>query len=214
MNQSKSKMMDNKDREILKTVLGLYSKYGIKSVTMDDVSRELGISKKTLYNFVNDKNELVEKVIEFQCAERAHLMNSLNLDELPALEEIVEVSRMINKMIGEFSPSFQYDLSKYYSPIYKRMIKENRESMAHSMLQNLKKGKKEGYYRSEINEEVIVNMHISNMENLVEIGFYNLQKESPEEIQREIFDFHMHAFLNPKGLKEYKRLLNSEKENN
>lgn len=203
--------MENKNTELLTTVLGLYSKYGIKSVTMDDVSRELGISKKTLYNFVTDKNELVEKVIDFQCKQQMNWMKSLNLDKLPALQEVVEVSKMINKMIGEFNPSFHYDLSKYYMVIYKKMMKTNRESMAQSMLQNLIKGKDEGYYRQEINEEIIVNMHIANVENLAEIGFYNSQKGSPEEIQRELFTYHMHAILNPKGLEEYTRLLNAEK---
>lgn len=203
--------MENKNTELLTTVLGLYSKYGIKSVTMDDVSRELGISKKTLYNFVTDKNELVEKVIDFQCKQQMNWMKSLNLDKLPALQEVVEVSKMINKMIGEFNPSFHYDLSKYYMVIYKKMMKTNRESMAQSMLQNLIKGKNEGYYRQEINEEIIVNMHIANVENLAEIGFYNSQKGSPEEIQRELFTYHMHAILNPKGLEEYTLLLNAEK---
>ncbi|MCD6180038.1 MAG: TetR/AcrR family transcriptional regulator [Bacteroidales bacterium] len=203
--------MESKTTEFLKTVLSLYSKYGIKSVTMDDVSRELGISKKTLYNFVSDKNELVEKVIDFQCKERLEWMKSLNLDKLPALEEVVQVSKMINKMVAEFNPSFHYDLSKYYAVIYKKMMKINHESMAKSMFQNLKKGKKEGYYRSDLNEEIIVNMHIVNVENLAEKGFYNSQNESPEEVQRELFSYHMHAILNQKGLKEYYRLLNSEK---
>ena len=206
--------MDANKTELLKTVLGLYSKYGIKSVTMDDISRELGISKKTLYNFVTDKNELVEKVIDFQCEERITWMKSLNLDKLPALEEVVQVSKMINKTINEFSPSFQYDLSKYYIAIHKKMMSLNRESMAKSMLQNIKKGKAEGYYRAELNEDIIVNMHISNVENLAESGFYNSQECSPEEVQRELFAYHMHAILNEKGRKEYERLLNSEKQNN
>jgi len=205
--------MDTNNTAFLETVLGLYSKYGIKSVTMDDISRELGISKKTLYTYVSDKNELVEKVIDFKCKQQMNWMKSLNLDKLPALQEVVEVSKMINKMIGEFNPSFHYDLSKYYTATYKKMMDMNREAMAKSMLQNLKKGKKEGYYRPEINEEVIVKMHIANTENLAEIGFYNAHKESPEEIQRELFSYHMHSILNPKGLKEYTRLLNSEKEN-
>ncbi|MDA3904451.1 MAG: TetR/AcrR family transcriptional regulator [Bacteroidales bacterium] len=202
--------METYNTELLKTVLGLYSKYGIKSVSMDDVSREMGISKKTLYTYVADKNELVEKVIDYQCKERMNWMKSLNLDKLPALEEVVEVSKMINKMIGEFTPSFHYDLSKYYLTIYKKMMKINRESMAQSMLQNLKKGKKEGYYRLEIKEEVIVSMHIANVENLAERGFYNSHDLTPEEIQSELFSYHMHAMLTPKGLEEYTRLLKSE----
>ncbi len=200
--------------ELLKTVLELYSKYGIKSVTMDDISRELGISKKTLYTFVSDKNELVEKVIDYQCEKRLIWIKSLNLDKLPALEEIVEVSKMINKMFGEFNPSFHYDLSKYYTNIYKKMMAINRESMAQSMLHNIKKGKKEGYYRPEINEELIVKMHIANVENLAEIDFYNSEKWTRQEIQSEIYTYHMFAILNEKGVKEYMRLLNSENQTN
>jgi len=203
--------MNTENKELLRTVLTLFTKYGIKSVTMDDIAREMGISKKTLYTFVSDKNDLVEKVIDFQCKEHLLWMKSLNLDSLPALQEIVEVSKMINKMIGEFNPSFHYDLSKYYSSIYKKMMKINRDSMAKSMLHNLKKGKKEGFYRPEINEELIVRMHISNVENLAEIEFYNTQEWSPEEIQRELFSYHMHAMLNSKGLEEYNRLLDTEK---
>ncbi len=202
--------METDNKEFLKTVLGLYSKYGIKSVTMDDVSRELGISKKTLYTYVSDKNELVEKVIDFQCKERIAWMKSLNLDKLPALEALVEVGKIINKMVSEFTPTFHYDLSKYYVKTYKKMMKINRQSMAESMLLNLKKGKKEGFYRQELNEEIIVNMHIANAENLAEIGFYNSQKGNSEEIQRELFSYHLHAILNQKGLEEYNRLINSE----
>lgn len=207
-------MEEEEKKAFLQTVLNLYSKYGIKSVTMDDVSRELGISKKTLYHFVSDKHELVEKVIDYQCDLRKDWMKSLHLDKLPALEEVVQVSKMINKTISEFSPSFQYDLSKYYMAIHKKMIGLNRESMAKSMLQNIRKGKAEGYYRADLNENIIVNMHISNVENLAEIDFYNNQELSPEEVQRELFSYHMHAILNEKGLKEYERLLNSEKQNN
>jgi AcrR family transcriptional regulator len=202
--------MDLSNNEILKIVLKLYTRYGIKSVTMDDVSRELGISKKTLYQFVHDKNELVEKAIDYQCKERMLYMKSLNLDKLPALKEVVEVGKMINKTISAFNPSFHYDLSKYYHHIYKKMMKINRESMAESMLHNLKKGKAEGFYRQNLNEEIIVKMHIANVENLAGIDFYNTQNVSPEEVQKELFTYHMHAILTPEGLKEYNHLLETD----
>lgn len=204
--------MDSEQKNLLKTVLKMFTKYGIKSVSMDDIARELGISKKTLYTFVKDKNELVEKAIDFQCKERLQLMKSLNLESLPALQEVIEVSKIIDKTIGEFNPAFQYDLAKYFSPIYKKMMQINREAMSQSMLQNFKKGKQEGFYRPEIKEDLLVKMHISNVENLAEIQFYNSAEWTPDEIQQELFSYHMHAILTPLGLEEYKRLLtNKEK---
>lgn len=202
--------MEEKDNTFLKTVLGLYSKYGIKSVTMDDVARELGISKKTLYTFVADKNELVEKVIDFQCKLRQEWMNGLNLDELPALQEVAEVGKMISKMISDFNPSFEYDLAKYYGKIYKKMMGLNQEAMSKSMRRNLEKGKAEGFYRQEINEEIIVPMQIANTQNLANIGFYSSLNYPPEEIQKQLFNYHIHALLTQEGVVEYNRILNTD----
>lgn len=202
--------MEYQLEDIIKTVLKLYSRYGIKSVTMDDTARELGISKKTLYSYFKDKNELVEKVVEYQCSQRIEWLQNNKLEELPALEAIIEVSRMINKMIKEFNPSFNYDLAKYYQPINQKYIKFNRTTMADSMLINLRKGKEEGVYRSEINENIIVQMHLTYAESMAKVDFYTQDKWSQEEIHNEIFSYHIHAILSPEGLLQYKELLEKE----
>jgi len=56
--------MNEKEKEIVQKVALLYGKYGIKSVTMDDVAHEIGISKKTLYEYFSDKQHLVNAVVE------------------------------------------------------------------------------------------------------------------------------------------------------
>jgi len=206
--------MDEQTNDIVKAVLKLYSKYGIKSVTMDDAAHELGISKKTLYSHFKDKNELVEKVIDYQCAKRQEWMSDNKIENLSALEAIIVVNRMIHNMLKEFNPSFNYDLAKYYQPIYKKFMAFNRDTMAKSMLLNLQKGKREGVYRAELNEEIIVRMHITNTENMAKVDFYNQAGFAQEEIHREIFSYHMHAILSPKGLEKYNQLLEQETQTN
>ena len=102
--------MNDELLNILQRVRSLYRKYGIRSVTMDDVSRELGISKKTLYQYVHDKDELVNKVVELELtSQQNHFIESCR-ENLNAIEEIAEIARCINYMLKEYSAVTEYDL--------------------------------------------------------------------------------------------------------
>src|ERR1035437_2884162 len=110
--------MNEELKNLLSKVRCLYMKYGIKSVTMDDVARELGISKKTLYQYVNDKNELVQKVVEMELDDKAEGFSKMNCSGLNAIEELFEVHKMIRQMLKDYNPSTEYDLRKYYPELF------------------------------------------------------------------------------------------------
>ena len=82
------------EKEIFKLVFHLFCKYGIKSLTMDDIASYLGISKKTLYKYVSDKTDLIEKV--FSSIEKPHKIDMLLSGNLNAIEEFYEVYKTIN----------------------------------------------------------------------------------------------------------------------
>jgi AcrR family transcriptional regulator len=84
---------------ILNKVAGLYQKYGIKSVTMDDIARELGISKKTIYNYVCDKDDLVKQVSEFIDRKKDEKLFQHLRDTDNAIEELLEVNVSLNRFI-------------------------------------------------------------------------------------------------------------------
>ncbi len=109
--------MDEKLKNILLRVYKLYNRFGIKSVTMDDVARELGISKKTLYQCVKDKSELVEKVVFFNTIHHRDLIYKIVAQKHNAIEELLEVNRYMNEMLKEQNPTLDYDLRKYYPEI-------------------------------------------------------------------------------------------------
>ena len=108
---------------ILNKVKVLYSKYGIRSVTMDDVSRELGMSKKTLYQYVKDKTELVDKIVDLEIDRYGCFFDSLSSQNLNAIEELFEVQKIVSKMLREHNPSQNYDLRKYYPEQYDKILK-------------------------------------------------------------------------------------------
>ena len=131
--------MDPKFQNIIEGALQLYSKYGIKSVTMDDIAKELGISKKTLYLYVKDKEDLVRQVMSYQLEIQDVKFKLVSDKNNNAIETLVEVSKHIVEFLKTINPSTRYDLKKYYPNIlkmhidYKRInffdhIRNNRDS--------------------------------------------------------------------------------------
>ena len=200
-------------KNILARVRCLYQKYGIKSVTMDDVAHELGISKKTLYQYVKDKNDLVEHVVNLELEEGLMSSKNADWDKLNAIEEMQEVHKMVDRMIKTHNPSTEYDLKKYYPEEYQKVQKVRRERIYNFMLNNIRKGKTEGLYRSEINEEYITKMHVSRVENAFDNNIFTSDEMSSSALFYEVFIYHIRGIASEKGIEFLERKL-KETENN
>ncbi|HLO59572.1 MAG TPA: TetR/AcrR family transcriptional regulator [Bacteroidales bacterium] len=186
---------------ILKRVLALYRKYGIKSITMDDVSRELGISKKTLYQYVKDKDELVSKVVELEISShQSHLMQSCS-ENLNAIEQIAEISRCVSFMLREYSAVAEFDLRKYYPDLHKRLREVRRENMLRFIHDNLVRGKNEGLYRSDLNAEVVAKIAQSHLDSMFESEIITVAEFLEPAFSMEFFNYHLRGIVSEKGLK-------------
>lgn len=189
-------------------------KYGIKSVTMDDIARELGISKKTLYQYVEDKNDLVAKVIELEMAEKTKLFSKTGHSGLNAVEDVFEVHRQVQQMIKEYNPATDYDLRKYYPELYAQIIKVRREHIYKNVLDNLKKGKAEGLYRTDFNDELIAKVQLSRIEATFDEKVFTHDELLSAQLFKEIFVYHMRGIANEKGLKVLEQKLKELDNNN
>ena len=193
--------MEHKLDEILEHVYSLYNRFGIKSITMDDVARELGISKKTLYQFVKDKADLVEKVMVMNAMRHGMEMAKITAKNQNAIVELLEVNAYMNVMMKEQNPTLDYDLKKYYPAIHKKLNAESKKKMLEAIRKNLIKGQQEGIYRQDMDVDVICKIHMTRMEYR-----YSAETISPEELTsprviKEIFLYHLHGISNENGLK-------------
>lgn len=193
--------MDEKLICILERVFQLYNKYGVKSVTMDDVSRELGISKKTLYQYVNDKADLVEKVMVVNSMKHAKAMHEIVEKNENAIVELLEVNAYMNEMVRDHNPSLDYDLKKYYPDIHNRLFSGMRQRMYESIRRNLLKGQEEGLFRADMDVEIISKIHLSRMEHKYHSDSFEPDELSSPAVMKEIFLYHIHGISNEKGLK-------------
>lgn len=192
--------MDDLGEQIIRKAANLFNKYGIKSITMDDLSHELGISKKTLYEHVQDKKDLITKVTDFELREKGKSFQEISNRNLNAVEETFEVNRHVLQVIQEYNPAKYRDLKKYYPEIYEQIKHVQRERMFRSMIRNIRKGKEEGLYREDVDEEVIAKLYVSRMEFPLESDLLTPQEFTSHRFITQSFLYHIHGIANAKGL--------------
>jgi AcrR family transcriptional regulator len=185
---------------MLGNILALYSKYGIRSITMDDLSRELGVSKKTIYQHVKDKTELVSLTLDLEMKLNREFMEESRGGSLNAIEELIQVNRKIHAMVSSHNPAFYYDLKKYYPSIFRTWMDDRRQRMYKMLVDNITRGKSEDLYRDDLDEEVIARLHMAIMEMLYENELLTKADLASAHFLREILVYHLHGICKEEGL--------------
>lgn len=193
--------MNSKREEIIQKVRELYNRYGIRSVTMDDVVREVGISKKTLYQYFNDKSALVTAVIKCDADLKMEDHNNALLGASNAIEMMLAFYDFQARMIKEYNPSLIYDLNKYYPQVHNDFLKTKREMIYENILTNLTRGKSEGLYRDDLQEEVIATLNLLRVEAFMNSAVVNAEEILTSEFFKEMFKYHMYGIVSEKGRK-------------
>jgi AcrR family transcriptional regulator len=191
--------MDEKTLHILEQVRRLYHRYGIKSVTMDDVAKHLSISKKTLYEYFTDKEDLVKNVVLLDHDNRNNFFQEIKDRDLNAIEELFEVYRMINSMFRDYNSSMEYDIHKYYPDLFLKVKIIRRKKMYDMLFSNMNKGKKEGLYRKELNSNIIARLHVFKFENMFDNEIFTLEELVSVKVFNEVFVYHMQGIMNATG---------------
>ena len=190
--------MSEEQKKLVEKVSVLYLSYGIKSVTMDDVAKHLGVSKKTLYAIVKDKDQLVRLVVDDQIEMHKQQDRVLKEKGISALEEMLIVFKRVSELLRSMNPSYQYDMNKYYPELSAKFISFKENQLFENIKENLIKGKKEGIYRPEINEDIIARMNSERNLSMFRNN-ENMQSWITHDSFQEIFLYHIHAVLSDKG---------------
>jgi AcrR family transcriptional regulator len=191
--------MDEKTIHILEQVRRLYYRYGIKSVTMDDVAKHLSISKKTLYEYFTDKEDLVRNIVMLDYKNRHNFFQEIRNKNLNAIEELFEVYRMINTMFRDYNASMEYDVHKYYPELFTQVRELRRKRMYDTMYNNMNRGKKEGLYRKELNSKIIARLLVFKVENMFDNDIFTMEELASVKVFNEVFVYHLQGILNEKG---------------
>lgn len=199
--------MDEKALEILERATQVYMKYGIKSVTMDDLARELTISKKTIYKYFSDKPELVKAMIDMKMEmDQAICANSAQQSE-NAILEMLDISKFVIENIGSINPTVFYDLQKFYPEAWK-VIEEHKWGFVLNMITvNIKRGIKEGLYRENLNPKIIGKQYVVATDMITNSNVFPWPEFKFEELFKEIMRFQLNGLVNDQGRKFLKEAI-------
>ncbi len=191
--------MDIRDR-IIEGAAELFKVYGIKSVTMDSLANQFGISKRTIYEVFSDKDELLMSVLVRMARQQEELVKRV-LDE--SENSIVAIFRMLEINRDNFqsmSPAFQSDLKKYHHDILMKDADKIELPDYRNHFQVIEKGIKEGLFRKEINPH-LVNRCLYNLgRSIMDNDLYPYEKFSRHDVIRNIFFNYLRGISTPKGL--------------
>ncbi|MDD3637281.1 MAG: TetR/AcrR family transcriptional regulator [Bacteroidales bacterium] len=191
--------MDQKEKEIIEQVVQLFTRFGIKSITMDEISRQTAMSKKTLYQYFSDKNELVEKAVCSLIAQNSCIIKAIEDKQLNAIEELFEVYHFVNNMVKAYNPVLEFDLQRYFPAIFKKVRERHRTDTCNLMLSNLKKGKAEGLYRKEMDEEIIAKLNLMRIEYMMQSDLITQADVHSSSFTLEIFKYHIYGIISKAG---------------
>lgn len=203
--------MDLKRNQILTSAAGIFLKYGIKTVTMDDMARELGMSKKTLYDFFKDKNELVFEIIKTKTEFDKDQCDFAKKDAENAIDELIIISEFVRESIKQINPSVFYDLKKFHGEAWKLITEHKQSFVIKSISDNMLRGIQEGIYRENLNIEILSRMYVSTTDMVFNADGFSDGMSSDmkhDEMFQEIILLQIHGMANEKGLDYLKTRLN------
>ena len=202
--------MEEREIYIIEKAGDLFKKYGIKSVSMDDIAQQLGVSKKTLYNFFCDKAQLVKKVIgEYNCKTDEKFNNVIS-QKINAIDKLLEVSKYLIEMLKEINPVIMYDLKKYYPELMKELVDDRREHIFENIKSNIVKGISEGLYREDMDADIISSIYVSRMDDAIFEGKSYQKDYDQEKYFREFFTYHIRGIASAKGIKYFENKIKNE----
>jgi TetR/AcrR family transcriptional regulator, cholesterol catabolism regulator len=204
-------MMNVKDT-LLNETFELFLKYGIKSVSMDDICKKLGISKKTIYQQISNKEELVSEVFGRHLEDDETQIKYILEQSVDAVDEMVKITLHVLAFLRSMKPSLLYDLKKYHSTSWEIIEKRHFSFIEVTILNNLIRGQKEGVYRKDFNPSIISKLYVNKSNCIVDEDVFPFQTFDRTLLFKETITYHLYGIVSEQGrllLSKYQKTMSS-----
>lgn len=187
------------NNEMVEAARELFFRYGIRSVTMDDLARHLGVSKKTFYQHFKDKADLVKAVTELQIRDEEAFIDQVQCECENAIDEVIKISEYVRQMLRQFHPSLLFDLRKYYPASWKIFLKHKQGHMVSCIQSNIERGIEEGLYRRRLNPKIMARLRMEVIQVTIDSEVFSPREFDIREVQMQVFDHYVHGLASDKG---------------
>ena len=190
--------MEKFDR-IIKGALDVFLNEGVKSVNMDDISISLGISKKTLYQHVSNKGDLVEKAFKLHQSKILNTINSIQEKKENAIDELFNIDEHVCQILKNRPPRLITNLKKLYPSVWSILVDIRKKHLFSCISQNIKNGKTQGVYRKEVKENIIAKLVINTADAIVDEDIFPLTQYDFKQLLLENRIYHIRGIATQKG---------------
>lgn len=188
----------------------MFMRLGIKSVSMDDIAREMGVSKKTIYVEVANKEELIKLVMEDEYQEDVQVLTANREEAIDAIDEFLRNSRYFIRQMRSMSPATLHDLKKYYPVLWKGVVQNHHLEFGRRLIANLERGLEEGLYRDDLDSMVIARFYGAMMMSVIDTRLFPAQERRLSDIISQLSRYHFHGIVNQFGRDRLDKYLNKE----
>ena len=204
--------VDVKDR-ILMEAARLFARNGIKSVSMDDIAQHLGVSKKTIYKWYQNKDEIVYSSVQKHLSQVETDCEGAICEAYNAVDELFQVMMVNKKVLSEIHPSVFYDLQKYHPASWQLWQAHRNTFILSKIVGNLERGRREGLYRNDLDVELMARLRLVLIDLAFSPDLFPPEQFHPERVQSAFFEHFLLGIATLKGHKlinKYKHITEEE----
>jgi AcrR family transcriptional regulator len=191
----------------------LFCRYGIKSVTMDDIAKHLGISKKTIYLHFEDKNDLVYTLITRKTEMQTCVMDEGSAKAENAIHEAFLAVTQMQETLSNMNPMLLYDMQKYHPDAWALFRSFKEKQLFEVIRSNIERGIKEGYFREDIDPELFARMRVQQIDSIMGPGIFAESRFSMLTVMVKATEHFVYGLSTQKGheqIDHYKSKLKEE----
>lgn len=192
--------------EFLTRVAELFLEFGAKTITMDEVAREFGISKKTLYQRYRNKEALLEDVLHLKLQEIIDKMQQLDLEIDNAIDRML-CDEVIDKAVDSNNTLLIKQLLRYYPSIFSTHMQNFSEKFSDVLIHNIQRGRKQGFYRDDFDERIYSKFFFQLIMSYDSSTFVDVSEIERLEYQNGVMEFYLHAITTEKGKQYLKSII-------
>jgi AcrR family transcriptional regulator len=204
--------MEIKDR-ILNHAQQLFMRNGIKSVSMDDIAADMAMSKKTLYKWFENKDQIVEASMTRHLHGAQFDCTSMIQSATSAIDELFQMMKWTRQEFSNVHPSIFYDLQKFHPGTWKLWLAHKNQFILTQIIQNLQRGIVEGLFRADLDVDIIARMRLAQIEIMFNSDVYPPLQYPNERVSQALLEHFMLGVATLKGhrlINQYRNVTDEE----
>ncbi len=186
----------------------MFRKHGVRTITMDDIARRLGISKKTIYQHFTDKDDLVYQVTLHNMTREANDYDCIIQTASNPIQEMLKASEMMKLHLADTNPNLVQDIQKYHPKAWAVIRQFEQQHVVEAIADNIRTGTEQGLYYSNVDPETMARLRLETVHAAFNDAIFPRNRLTIEAIQQQLMEHFIRGLLTEKGFLVYHEYIN------